>query len=179
MKKLVVVILIGIILSMPRISFSQGVPDYVYGDLVKMSRGEPVKCYGSLGHGNGIYNGKTFYWMSFENSDGWVQIAMTAKLSQRDISSIKSIKDLFKRNWDARIESPNVTWIGLSNDFFADDILGAKYYHLGKEKKLGDGRTIRPIVFNYKNLKRDYLDRITKATNEKLEFNVAELVLSK
>ncbi|MFA5155338.1 MAG: hypothetical protein WC453_02790 [Patescibacteria group bacterium] len=141
---------------------------------------------GPLGHGTGYYT-KTadstahkyyFTWKSYTNSDGYIQIEMDVAIKQSDANVIKKFRDQMNRDgvWDATVTPTNsTTWIGTSNDIFCLDRLSKKYFHLGKEQKVAGGGTTAPLIFHYRTLKRDYLERISRALNNRLIFYVAEL----
>jgi hypothetical protein len=170
-------------------AFAQGVknvPNWVKDDLATLDAGQKVSrgFNGPLGHGTGTYTTKdnqgkeavaTFNWISYTNSDGWVQVAFHANVYGHHLRPIQQFKDQLGRPdfWDAR-SIDGLTWIGMSNDLWADEALGKKYFHEGKTTYFAGGSSAE-YVYHYLPLKVDYLDRITKATNGALKFNVAEL----
>lgn len=175
-KLLILVVFLG------QLAFSQRVPEWVQTELQNLQAGKKVGSGGPFGHGTGTYriaNGKEipFNWISYYNSDGWAQIALTTKVFTFDLKTIRQFRDQIGRRgvWNAW-SSPKITWIGTSNDMnFEEHGLQDKYMHVEKVTKLAGGGTSGVYVHHYVELKRDYLDRITAATRGALKFNVAEM----
>jgi len=156
------------------------VPKWVQVQLAKMKSGKPVECHSTFGHGTGVYHlteghDIPFYWYSYQNSDGWEQIALTTKVYGYDRRSIRVLRDqLGRRGVYDSWSSKDITWIGLTNDLWVKDELQAKYMHVGKRIKLPSGGESGEYIYHRAELTHDYLDRITTATGGHLQFTVID-----
>lgn len=61
-----------------------------------------------------LIDGKKFLWVSYTNSDGYLQFSFDFDVKLQDVIEITRVEDIYQRNWSVH---KGESWIGTSNDW--------------------------------------------------------------